>query len=247
MRLSHQGTCRIADTVTWHIAETFGGDGERMGCNGDIAQRCHNHGAHNLCSTHQDILNGHRNTDLAGMMHIALHPAERFLVLSEIQNPVSACRNPEIRQRDAEVGHRRTTSRSHHAHLHDIDEEIVEDDIADAYQHRHHTRCMHVACRLEHHLGDVIEEHKGQHKAVYQEIPGGIRRYVVATAQPVRQISMNAHAHQGKHQTERQAAYQGMAIHLACLHEIVGTDEVSHLHRETRGSSSQQTAYKPGG
>ena len=181
------------------------------------------------------------------MIHVALHPAERLLILPQVQNPVAACRNPEIGQRDAEVGHRRAAGGSHHAHLQDIDEEIVEDHITDTYQHRHHAGRMHVACRLEHHLGDVIKEHEGQHEAIYQEILRGIRSDVVAATQPIGQIAMDAHTHQGEHQAERQTAYQGMAIYLACPPEIVGTDEMSHLHRESRSSCRKQTSDEPSG
>ena len=76
----------------------------------------------------------------------------------------------EIGQRDADIGNRRAAGSPHHTHLHDIDEEVIEHHIADAYQYRHHTQGMHIACRLEHHLGDMIQEYEGQRQTVYQKI-----------------------------------------------------------------------------
>lgn len=144
MRLTHQGGSGITDTIPRHIAKALGGDGKRVGSNGDIAQWCHNHGAHDLRTAHQDILYGYRDADLAGMVQVFLHPPERFLVLTQIEYPVTACREVEIGQRDADIGKRRAAGSSHYAHLHDVDEEVIEHHIADAYQYRHHTRGMHV-------------------------------------------------------------------------------------------------------
>ncbi len=118
---------------------------------------------------------------------------KRFLVLTEIENPVPACRKVEIRQRDADIGKRRAAGSSHHAHLHDIDEQVIEHHIAEADQHRHHTRRMHVACRLEHHLGDMIQEHEGQRQTEYQKILRGIARNICTATQPIRQMGMHSY------------------------------------------------------
>ena len=247
MRLTHQGGGGITDTITRHITEALGCDGKRVGSNGDIAQWCHDHGAHDLRTAHQDILYGYRDADLAGMVQVFLHPSERFLVLTQIEYPVTACREVEIGQRDADIGKRRAAGSSHYAHLHDVDKEVIEHHIADAYQHRHHTRGMHVACRLEHHLGDMIQEYEGQRQTVYQKITRGIARNISTATQPIRQMGMHSYTCQGNTKAEHQTAYQGMAEYLTSLHEIVGSDEMSHLHRETGSCRTEQTANEPVG
>lgn len=45
-------------------------------------------------------------------------------------------------------------------------------------------------------------------------------------------MGMHSYTCQGNTKAEHQTAYQGMAEYLTSLHEIVGSDEMSHLHRE---------------
>ena len=58
---------------------------------------------------------------------------------------------------------------------------------------------------------------------------------------------MHSYTCQGNTKAEHQTAYQGMAEYLASLHEIVGSDEMSHLHRETGSCRTEQTANEPVG
>ena len=163
MRLPHKRRCCVADTVTRHITKALSSDGKRMGSNGNIAQWCHNHGAHYLRTAHQDILYGYRDTYLAGVPYIFLYPSERYPILTEIEQTVSECRKIEIGQRDTDIRQSRTHRCSHHTHLHNINEEIIESHVTQAYQYSHDAGRMHIACRLEHHLGNMIQEHKRQY------------------------------------------------------------------------------------
>ena len=58
---------------------------------------------------------------------------------------------------------------------------------------------------------------------------------------------MNAHADEGYQDAEDDAAEQRVAKHLTGFAEVVGSDEVGYLNRETCGKGTQQAADKPGG
>lgn len=51
------------DAVAWHVAEAFGGDGERIGRNRNGAERGNQHGGSNHGAVHRDFLYGNRHTD----------------------------------------------------------------------------------------------------------------------------------------------------------------------------------------
>ena len=245
MRLTDEGRGGIANAISRHVAKALGRDGKGMGGNGNIAQRSHNHRAHDLRTTHQDVLYGDRNANLAGIVHIFLDPAETHLVLTQVEYLVLACRQPKVRKGNEDISRRRTASSTHHSHLEHIDKEVVEHDIANTDEHGHDTRRVHIARRLEHHLGRVIEIDKRQHQDIYQEIARGRKGYVLASTQPIRQLIMDGDTDQGNQKAKEQATDKPMLKHLTRLEEVVGTDEMSHLHGKTRSHRTQQAANQP--
>ena len=59
-------------------------------------------------------------------------------------------------------------------------------------------------------------------------------------------MGMNAYTDKRNEEAESHSTYQGMTIYLASLRQVVGTNEMSYLHRETGGCCTQQATYQPG-
>ena len=53
----------ITDTIARHVAQTLDDHADGVGSNGHSTQWSHNHGAHNLCATKDNVLHRHRQTN----------------------------------------------------------------------------------------------------------------------------------------------------------------------------------------
>ena len=69
----------------------------------------------------------------------------------------------------------------------------------------------------------------------------------LSSAQPDRQRTRNGQCHTTQHKSENRCRHDALAEHFTGLTEIVGTDEMRYLHRESKGDSRGKRTEEPHG
>jgi len=112
-------------------------------------------------------------------------------------------------------------------------QEIIEHHIEHAHQDADDTGRAHVARALEHRTRQAVELIKRSRQGEDEKIEGGITGDVGPTTQPIGQGMGDGHRHGHREQTEQEGDDKRMAEHLPGFLEVVGTNEMRHLHGET--------------
>ena len=118
------------DAVAWHVAEAFGGDGERIGRNRNGAERGNQHGGSNHGAVHRDFLYGNRHTDFeCSFQNFRIE--NRFFLPAETQPRIADTTEPGTREADDGAGQHRS-----HTGTHDTEnrnQKSIENDIEHAH------------------------------------------------------------------------------------------------------------------
>ena len=69
--------------------------------------------------------------------------------------------------------------------------------------------------------------------------------YVGSATQPIRYAGTDGKSDGSNDGTEDEGTDESVAEHLTGLGKVVGTNKMSHLHRETHRGSTRQTATEP--
>ena len=113
------------------------------------------------------------------------------------------------------------------------DKDIIKHHVHHTHQDAHDARYPHVSTALEHGSRQIgqLEEWHDQHEN--HEVEGGVGSNVGTSTQPERQLTGDAQSDDGDNDAEKEGAEQTMPEHLTSLAEVIGTDEMRHLHGET--------------
>ena len=192
-------------------------------------------------------MHGYGQAYLGGVSHELPLPHELGTVKVEGENLVFPHRLPRHRHGGQHIGRHGAEGRACHAHVENVDEQVVENHVETTHHYRQRAGHSHLARAFQHRRREMINEHGGQREAEDKEIGRRHGGYVGLASKPERQVGGNDRAGKRHEQAEADAARQRVAEHLPGIGKVVGTDEVGHLHGEANRYGGEDGAHQPCG